>query len=63
MGVSFPATSLAWTTAKIIPTQLISSAGDFLIFYLTYLHPDQRKTSGGYSWMVSDALQHRQILH
>ena len=35
-GVSFPADSLAWTTDKIIPTQLISSAGDFLIFFLLY---------------------------
>lgn len=32
-GIQFPATSLAWnTTQKIIPTQLLSSAGDFLIF-------------------------------
>lgn len=31
-GVSFPADSLAWTTNPIIPTQLISAAGDFLIF-------------------------------
>lgn len=36
-GVQFPSGSLAWTTtSKIIPTQLISSAGDFLIFYLLY---------------------------
>lgn len=31
-GVRFPADSLAWTTDPIIPTQLISSAGDFAIF-------------------------------
>ena len=31
-GVSFPADSLAWTTEPIIPTQLISAAGDFAIF-------------------------------
>ncbi len=37
-GIQFPATSLAWnTTQKIIPTQLLSSAGDFLIFaFLMY---------------------------
>lgn len=37
-GIQFPATSLAWNTAqKIIPTQLLSSAGDFLIFaFLMY---------------------------
>ena len=35
-GVTFTADSLAWSTHPIIPTQLISSAGDFLIFYLTY---------------------------
>jgi phosphatidylglycerol:prolipoprotein diacylglycerol transferase len=32
-GVSFPADSLAWTTAKIIPTQLLSSAFDFALFF------------------------------
>lgn len=31
-GMSFPADSLAWTTEPILPTQLISSAGDFAIF-------------------------------
>jgi phosphatidylglycerol:prolipoprotein diacylglycerol transferase len=36
LGLSFPADSLAWTTDPILPTQLISSAGDFLIFWLTY---------------------------
>lgn len=37
-GIQFPATSLAWnTTQKIIPTQLLSSVGDFLIFaFLMY---------------------------
>lgn len=37
-GIQFPASSLAWiTTQKIIPTQLLSSAGDFLIFaFLMY---------------------------
>ena len=37
-GIQFPATSLAWnTTQKIIPTQLLSSAGDFLILaFLMY---------------------------
>jgi phosphatidylglycerol---prolipoprotein diacylglyceryl transferase len=37
-GIQFPATSPAWnTTQKIIPTQLLSSAGDFLIFaFLMY---------------------------
>lgn len=37
-GIQFPASSLAWTTTrKIIPTQLLSSAGDFLIFaFLMY---------------------------
>lgn len=37
-GIQFPATSLAWnTTQRIIPTQLLSSAGDFLIFaFLMY---------------------------
>lgn len=37
-GIQFPTTSLAWnTTQKIIPTQLLSSAGDFLIFaFLMY---------------------------
>lgn len=37
-GIQFSATSLAWnTTQKIIPTQLLSSAGDFLIFaFLMY---------------------------
>jgi len=35
-GVSFPSDSLAWTTNAIIPTQLLSSAGDFLIFFITY---------------------------
>lgn len=37
-GIQFPATSLAWNTIqKIIPTQLLSSAGDFLIFaFLMY---------------------------
>lgn len=37
-GIQFPAMSLAWnTTQKIIPTQLLSSAGDFLIFaFLMY---------------------------
>lgn len=37
-GIQFPATSLAWnTTQKIIPTQLLSSAGDFLMFaFLMY---------------------------
>ena len=37
-GIQFPATSLAWNkTQKIIPTQLLSSAGDFLIFaFLMY---------------------------
>ena len=37
-GIQFPAPSLAWTTTqKIIPTQLLSSAGDFLIFaFLMY---------------------------
>lgn len=37
-GIQFPATSLAWnTTQKIIPTQLLSSAGNFLIFaFLMY---------------------------
>ena len=37
-GIQFPATSLAWnTTQKIIPTQLLFSAGDFLIFaFLMY---------------------------
>ena len=37
-GIQFPASSLAWTTTqKIIPTQLLSSAGDFLIFaFLKY---------------------------
>lgn len=36
-GIQFPAGSLAWaTSAKIIPTQLISAAGDFLIFYILY---------------------------
>jgi phosphatidylglycerol:prolipoprotein diacylglycerol transferase len=56
-GVSFPATSLAWTTAKIIPTQLISAGGDFLIFIITYLiltkskHPDD--TAGWYLMLYS----------
>lgn len=37
-GIQFPATSLAWnTTQKIIPTQLLFSVGDFLIFaFLMY---------------------------
>ncbi len=35
-GVRFPANSLAWTTDPIIPTQLISAAGDFLIFFILY---------------------------
>ena len=36
-GVQFPASSLAWTTSsKIIPVQLISAAGDFLIFAFLY---------------------------
>lgn len=35
-GVQFPTNSLAWTTAKIIPTQLIMSAGDFIIFIILY---------------------------
>lgn len=37
-GIQFPAASLAWnTTQRIIPTQLLSSAGDFLIFaFLMY---------------------------
>ncbi len=35
-GVQFPASSLAWTTAKIIPTQLLSSVGDFMIFGFLY---------------------------
>jgi len=56
-GVSFPANSLAWTTAKIIPTQLISSGGDFLIFLITYRiltkgkHPDD--TAGWYLMLYS----------
>ncbi len=46
-GIQFPAGSLAWnTTDKLVPVQLISAAGDFLIFaYLYYQltkskHPD-----------------------
>ncbi|NLH63129.1 MAG: prolipoprotein diacylglyceryl transferase [Erysipelotrichaceae bacterium] len=56
-GVSFPAASLAWTTAKIIPTQLISAGGDFLIFIITYLiltkskHSDD--TAGWYLMLYS----------
>ena len=56
-GVSFPANSLAWTTAKIIPTQLISSGGDFLIFFITYRiltkgkHPED--TAGWYLMLYS----------
>ena len=56
-GVSFPATSLAWTTARIIPTQLISSVGDFGIFLATYLiltkgkHPED--TAGWYLMLYS----------
>lgn len=51
-GVSFPAGSVAWTTAKIIPTQLIMAAGDFVIFALLYRnltkgkHPED--TAGWY---------------
>ena len=36
-GIQFPAGSLAWTTTSpIIPTQLIMSAGDFLLFAFLY---------------------------
>lgn len=35
-GISFPTNSLAWTTNPIIPTQIISSIGDFAIFGITY---------------------------
>lgn len=36
MGVSFPVDSLCPVGHPVIPTQLIMSAGDFLIFFLTY---------------------------
>ena len=55
--IPFPANSLAWTTAKIIPTQLISSGGDFLIFFITYRiltkgkHPED--TAGWYLMLYS----------
>ena len=45
-GVVFPEGSLAPSGVKLIPTQLISSAGDFILFYLLYNnynkgeHPD-----------------------
>lgn len=43
-GIQFPTGSLAWTTTqKIVPTQLLSSAGDFLIFAFLYYNLNKGK--------------------
>lgn len=45
-GVEFPAGSMAPAGVKLIPTQLISSAGDFLIVILLLLYHKRAKHTG-----------------
>ena len=50
-GVSFPSDSLCWTTDPVIPTQLISAAGDFVIFAFLYWnlkHGKHREDNGAW---------------
>ncbi|MBR2595027.1 MAG: prolipoprotein diacylglyceryl transferase [Solobacterium sp.] len=44
LGVTFPAGSLAPSGMKLVPTQLLSSAGDFLIFAVLYKIYENEKT-------------------
>lgn len=43
LGVTFPSGSLAPAGVKLIPTQLIMSVGDFLIFYICYRNVNKGK--------------------
>ena len=50
-GVVFPSGSLAPSGVKLIPTQLISSFGDFLLFYILYRiynDPEHRNETGAW---------------
>ena len=46
IGVIFRNSPYAPNGVKVIPTQLFSSAGDFLIFYLLTVYAKKRKTPG-----------------
>lgn len=45
-GVIFPAGSFAPSGVKLIPTQLLSAAGDFIIFGLLVLYSNRNKVKG-----------------
>lgn len=54
LGVVFPADSLAPAGVKLLPTQLFSSVGDFLIMFILLLFYKKRKYNGsvGVLYMV-----------
>lgn len=53
-GVSFPAGSMAWTTEPVIPTQLISSALDFILFGILFwnLKKGRHKEDNGALYLI-----------
>ena len=53
-GVTFPEGSLAPSGVKLIPAQLLSSAGDFLIMFILLIYSKHSKKSGnvGFLYML-----------
>lgn len=53
-GITFPEGSLAPSGVKLIPTQLLSSAGDFLIMFLLLAYSKHSKKTGnvGFLYML-----------
>ncbi|MFQ6808388.1 MAG: prolipoprotein diacylglyceryl transferase [Blautia sp.] len=53
-GITFPEGSLAPSGVKLIPTQLLSSAGDFLIMFLLLTYSKHSKKTGnvGFLYML-----------
>lgn len=54
LGITFPEGSLAPSGVKLIPTQLLSSAGDFLIMFLLLTYSKHSKKTGnvGFLYML-----------
>lgn len=54
LGVTFPEGSFAPAGVKLLPTQLFSSAGDFLIMFILLWHYKRRKRNGdtGFLYML-----------